>query len=478
MWLIPVSLLLADALGARCPSGRERNRAATTLLLLMGKAKPSPAADVAGTSLRQACVEDLAWAVRQRPLWALLCGYMLFGAWFIAIVPPDGAPDQAAHIIYVEHVAAGNGLPVLGESPSLYEAHQPPLFYLLCTPIYLAGSYGGRDVAIVLMRVFCLLCGATGIIFTAAIARRILPTRPETAIFACTLSALLPMHIFINASVNSDNLGEALCTVMLLPLVALPCAGRLGWRSALLCGVGVGLAILSKMTALMLLPTLAVALALHAHRTRSWREDVRWGLLALALCATVCGWWFGRNVVIYGGPLGTEAYKAYFEGSPNVEWFAERGIGVGGYSYVVATYMFKTFWGLFGNTDIPVSSGLYWAFGVVSVLITIGALRFLWSIRQGKELDDVRRGALAVSLVFFGCIVLTHLQYLTIFLSAQMRHWYPAIAPMMLLMAVGTLTWVPSRLRPRAYLVAAGFLVGYSLICLVGYVWPAFAASN
>jgi hypothetical protein len=411
-------------------------------------------------------------------MWPLVSVYLVLGLWFVCVVPPSGAPDQTAHLAYVQHIAEGNGLPVLGESPVLYEAYQPPLFYLLWAPLYRFGSVVGHDIAVSLMRVFCLLCGVAGIVFTGAIAHRVLPERPEWAFLACAYSALLPMHVFINSSINSDNLGEMLCTVALLPLVALPQVQRLTWRSAVATGALIGLAVLSKVTALALGPALLIAVGWRAIPRGSWRADGQWALVAGGAAAAACGWWFARNVVVYGSLLGTDAYLEYFKGAPNLDWFLERGVGLTGYAYVVVSYLFRTYWGLFGNTDIPVSSGLYGLLGLVSVLIAIGAGRFLWGVRHGKH-RDADSGGLVVAVSFLGLVLLAHVHYLaSLYMSAQVRHWYPAIAPLMLLMAAGTLMWFPARAWRAVRLAVSALLAVYAVVCIVGYVMPAFAAGS
>ena len=82
--------------------------------------------------------------------------YLLLGSAYVLRTPLWQAPDEPAHFNYVEHIAEGAGLPVLqtgdydqarledltadrfrdGAVETLrYEAHQPPLYYLLMTPV-------------------------------------------------------------------------------------------------------------------------------------------------------------------------------------------------------------------------------------------------------------------------------------------------------------------------------------------------------
>jgi hypothetical protein len=118
--------------------------------------------------------------IRRPKYWlvALLAAYMVAGALFAYHTPNWQAPDEPAHYNYVAHIAKTLTLPVLEMGdynqqklenllstnflrrlpPTVlrYEDYQPPLYYLLVTPVYWAS--GGSLFAIRLFGVVSLSC--------------------------------------------------------------------------------------------------------------------------------------------------------------------------------------------------------------------------------------------------------------------------------------------------------------------------------
>src|SRR5207248_8663791 len=70
-------------------------------------------------------------------------------------MPVGGTPDEGAHEEYVRIVAEEGRLPVLNlstssnaQDPNGYEAHQPPLYYVVAAPAWrLAKALGGGPAA-------------------------------------------------------------------------------------------------------------------------------------------------------------------------------------------------------------------------------------------------------------------------------------------------------------------------------------------
>ena len=78
----------------------------------------------------------------------LVLVYLLLAGAYSAVTPAatpeQHNPDENAHMLYVRAVAAGH-LPVFTDVMHGYENHQPPLYYILAAPVYLAAR-GHGDV--------------------------------------------------------------------------------------------------------------------------------------------------------------------------------------------------------------------------------------------------------------------------------------------------------------------------------------------
>ncbi len=155
-----------------------------------------------------------------------------------------------------------------------------------------------------------------------------------------------------------------------------------------------GLALLTKQTALLLLPLGALAVALQA----DWRalRAVNWHKLladaaAFALAAlAVGGWWYARNAALYGDALGLSAHLQTQVPLPHP------------FGLVDVLHILQSYIGAFGWTMLMLKPWIYAASGGVA-LIALGGLALAFrpggSFRQAPA--DVRRGLalLAVALI-------------------------------------------------------------------------------
>src|SRR5262249_58975395 len=73
---------------------------------------------------------------------ALLALYLALAAGYNLATPFGAPPDERPHSLYVDYLATQHSLPVLRrEQRDAYEAHQPPLYYLLCLPVRWASCF-------------------------------------------------------------------------------------------------------------------------------------------------------------------------------------------------------------------------------------------------------------------------------------------------------------------------------------------------
>src|SRR5215211_4748595 len=94
----------------------------------------------------------------------LMAVYVVLTLLLIVRVPLNAAPDEFAHIKYVEHVAVTGKLPVFeahGPPNPGYEFHQPPLYYALCAPLWRATPEGMQGT---MCRLVSLICGAATLV--------------------------------------------------------------------------------------------------------------------------------------------------------------------------------------------------------------------------------------------------------------------------------------------------------------------------
>jgi hypothetical protein len=86
-------------------------------------------------------------------------------------------------------------------------------------------------------------------------------------------------------------------------------------------GLVLGFALLTKEMTLVLLPVYAVSVALGARQRRQWRPELGAVRTIGAIAALTGGWWYVRNLALYGDflaqPLHAALYAAFLRTGPD-----------------------------------------------------------------------------------------------------------------------------------------------------------------
>ncbi|MHB1294783.1 MAG: ArnT family glycosyltransferase [Anaerolineae bacterium] len=425
-------------------------------------------------------------AARRTVFVAILALFLALGVIYSVVDPVFEASDELHHYPVVKHLADGAGLPVQrpGED-SLWrqEGSQPPLYYAVAAlgtfwidtddlpeilrynphaqvGIPLAADnknmivhteaeswpWRGTALAVHLIRLLSLCMAAGTLVCTYLLGRRIFPDRPEIALSAMALNAFLPMFLFISASVNNDNLVVLLASWALLRMVIVmqdgPTTGRM-----LGLGVLIGLAALTKLSALGLVPLAGLALALgrvgglfrpdgdHAKlgRARVLSAPVVRRILAdLALMAVptvvIAGWWYLRNLQLYGDPTGLNAMLAIAGRRPETPSLGEL---LGEFEGLRINY-----WGLFGGVNVLMEPhALYRLLDVFTLVIVAGLVLVLYRAWQARRLPNWP--ALALLACWFAIEAVALVRWTSMTKASQGRLLFPAITGLSLLGALG-----------------------------------------
>lgn len=388
--------------------------------------------------------------------------------------PDIGAPDELAHANYIDHLLKKGSFPVLGdpaEEPGAnYEAHQPPLYYVLAAGFSkvvgadpVSKESGGR------IRWLNGLIGAAGVlgVFWLGVWST---GRPMLGLAAAIFAALLPMNLALSGAISNDPLLIAICTwAMALSVWAL----RNGWTFKVALGVGAlcGLALLTKTSALGLLP--AVLFAVFAKRaTRpSWQSIA----LAFAVMLLLAGPWFARNTKLYGDPLGMQIFQKSFTGNPTaddiIDGIAQTHPDESGqpnrsaaraeyWKDWVGWWTARSFIGVFGYMDIFLNESSLprsskdpnTAYRVGLALLALLAAGWIWSVAKPDSGFD---GTITlVQGVFVLGVLALFVRFNLQYFQAQARYLFPALGPMAVGFAMGA-----ERLLGRRPAVAAGAFV-------------------
>jgi 4-amino-4-deoxy-L-arabinose transferase-like glycosyltransferase len=206
-----------------------------------------------------------------------------------------------------EHLAAGDGYVsqikfVLADGELAPTAEHPPLF-----PVVLAGliKLGANSTTAQRLLVACVV-GAVVVVAVGLLGRRVAGER--AGLIAAALAAFFPTIVTAHASLQSEPL-YGLWLVLAL-LAAYRLNDRRDTASAIALGAAIGIGSLTRNDALLLLPLLALPVAMRGGPGR-WRRLAVTCAVALAFLTP----WLARNWITFDRPLVTTNYGQGLAGS-------------------------------------------------------------------------------------------------------------------------------------------------------------------
>ncbi|RYG69718.1 hypothetical protein EON80_09290 [bacterium] len=441
---------------------------------------------------------------RRWPLFASLIAYFVLTLALIFVVPTGdkpnldannavfspklyrSPPDEAAHLRYVQYLAANGKLPVFnGLPPSQsqdYEFHQPPLYYVICAPL---AKIFGAETLFHACRFVSMLASLATIWVIWAASRLLFPSNWRIAGVAAGFAALLPLHQAAGAGVNNDSLGGLICALLFWLMARVWIVGPT-WREVGQIGLVAGVGILTKNTTLSV--AAATFLVLLWATSQSQDEKAPRPVLAFgaafAIAMLVGGSILIRNQFLYGDVLAQKIFSAAFKGeSFGPTEFARFGIGPFIYLRNLVFVAFCSLWGFFGGANgagdathlfgggptLP-NPALFLPMlicGLAPVVALLG-----WRILRAEDGLEASPKAVRSSWVLgIAFVGLAWAQFAAqYFAGGQARYGHPALLPVCIFLAAG---WVGFWGKARALTVASSFfavvLIGLTLLNV--FVW-------
>jgi hypothetical protein len=238
-----------------------------------------------------------------------------------------------------------------------------------------------------------------------------------------------------------------------------------------------GLALLSKLTAVALIPGLALVILFRMFRVHPRVVGVgNWLKRALHLIAgatlgtlLVSGWWFVRNVFTYGEPTGTAATMRFFAGRfTKADFTLPRTAGD------LLRYTLESFWGRFGWNDITLPTDVYRfcnsaALVLVSLSVLAGIGVFALCATRRRSTDHVTWQAFFVFLAVGLTLITGYVQFnKSIAYMPMARYFFILPLPGALLLTGGLYALAAKRVLRLVALgmlfIALGVLNGLALV--------------
>ncbi len=361
---------------------------------------------------------------------SILALFVVLGLFYISVTPLFESPDESSHLQIIRYLAQYRRLPApvvlterIATGPAMAESlryHEPPLYYtpplyhilgalltvwtpmddlearLIPNPAWEAGWSPQRDAdpwnknvfvhlpgetwqdsptmrAALTLRLLSVALGCVIVTCTYAITRDLCPARRALAAGAAALVALNPQFLALSAGVTNDPMLIALGSLFLL-LALRAMARRAVWRTWAALGALVGVGLLVKQSALLLLPVGALAILGQgdAGRLPPWRKILADGLAFAIGAGLVGGAWYAYNGLTYGDWSGL---APHFASQMLLARFGLRE----------ATAVFETYWAGFGWALLSAPG---WWYGLLAALVLLsigGAARSAVNSHRGHR---------------------------------------------------------------------------------------------
>lgn len=385
----------------------------------------------------------------------------------------------------------------------------------------------GTVLAVRLIRLFSVLMSAGTVFFTYLLAREFFEDEPSR-LSAAGFVAFIPMFAFISGSVNNDNLAALLSAIILFLLVYwnrhpaafhLPPSARRLLPSALhpppsalhlppsalhpppaafrllpsaFLGLLLGLAALTKQSALGLFPLTgltiiavsfqrsAVSIQPSTFKTHLSFVIHHSSLIFLPALLIPAGWYY-RNLVLYGDLLGWNGFITILgkRAAPAslLQLWGER------------ESFWRTYWGLFGGINVPMSNWIYLAFNFIAALAMIGLaiflvhslLIFVQPLTQRHKITPsplhlvIPSFPYALLLLQLALLVYGLYQWATVTWSMQGRLFFSGISALAVLFVMGLRTILPNPIRPWALGGILIFMAAVTALAPFAFIQPAYA---
>lgn len=404
-------------------------------------------------------------------------------------------PDEHAHLLYVQTIASGH-LPVFQAGGADYEAHQPPLYYALCAPVYLAVHGGDAESTAKAVRWVSLLIGAAFILVAYCVVATLFPGRLPAALGVAGFVGWLPMNVSLSASVTNDVLTNLVVAAALWFLARIVMSRQkdhanqsMSRRDSVVLGIFLGLGVWTKTSTLLLFPTAALAFYFAVRQNlMSRRTAVHSAGLALGLGVLIGLPWLLRNQVLYGDPLAQHIFvKAFQTTTATADMMLPAYGSLTRYLTAVAQWTFASFWGGFDSMHVfwgqdPRIHSLHFYLsdspGVVYGVLALLCLLALLGLGRLRTIDFTppQKALLGSFAILVGMTWLVHLRFILVFFQAQGRYWYPALIPLALFFVLGWsgLLGRTRLFRPFLALFGGGMIV-LNLYTLFGLLLPRFS---
>lgn len=339
----------------------------------------------------------------------------LLGQWHAESVPPKFSADSAPPHPRSGFADMGPDRPEVGRNQ---QNQHPPAYYALMATARTAvtaltpADLWTADREMLLLRVFNVLL-MTGVPYLCWATTRQLRWPPSVGVLAALVPLAIPQLAFIGSTVNNDNLVIPAAALVFLA-GARVLNGPLDRTTAALLGGSTALALLTKGTAVVLIPFVVVVCIV------AWR---RGGIERRAAVGTLCagalgGIFYLRNLVLHGQPFASMEMLTARRSGP---------IQIGAFIESIAERTAESFWGKFGWLTVPMP--VMWTY-LLSLLLVV--VLVVAAVRSAAPRLRVMLMTVPIALGLYAINAFSAYNRTGLFPGQQGRYMFICIVPLSL----------------------------------------------
>ncbi len=284
--------------------------------------------------------------------------------------------DVPHHLYYIDYILQKGALPLATNG---WLTYHPPLFYSASAAVVKVSEHVVAAENIFRTMLFIpFLCGIGNVWLVYFLSRKLFPSDPLKVFYAVAFAGLLPMNIYMSAYISNEPLNSFLIGCSILMMIGILSAPYNRLLSILTAGILFGLALLTKYTALLILPCVCLFLIYKLRRSEKALSKKTWVFTSLFLLCilTIAGWYYAVNVAHFGKPLVFNWELPKF----TQRWWQQPGFHTPGYYLGFGEALrhpyfsgFHSFWdGLYST---------FWGDGYVSGLAYFAQRPPMWNYR-------------------------------------------------------------------------------------------------
>ncbi|MDH3973879.1 MAG: glycosyltransferase family 39 protein [Deltaproteobacteria bacterium] len=362
--------------------------------------------------------------------WLLIIAWITLSISSLIKYPLAGF-DYPAHIDYINYVASKWSIPLASEG---WQMFQSPLYYIISSLfLKICLSFFSEATSYQLLKVIPLLCGLIQVEVVYRTMKITFPKKKYVQATGLIVGSLMPMNLYMSQYIGNEPMAALFSSLVILLILQ---SIRNPWKAQspkhqLLTGLFLGLAILTKVSALLLpVPVLLVFLGLNIQKGRGNLKKSLWTALNIIMpLFIIAGWYYVRNMVLLGKP-----FIGGWDPARGISWWQDPGYRIisdlttfgTALAYPVFSgtsglwdAIYSTLWldGFLGSVadyrgKPPWNYSFVLTLSWLSLLPTIAMLTGFFSIMKKREREDqfILLISTLLLILYFGAIIYLYIQ--------------------------------------------------------------------